>query len=222
MTTYKQTETSTDALTSTSTALQVDTSLLLLNGVMVRSTYCRNFTGADAIGNTAVRQATGGIPPYSYTSSERGIAAVDHGGKVVGMGNGTTTIMITDQSSAQVSYPVTVSNVYDLLVGHAGAPNTYSKYMQHLDRYDYVYMTPEIRDVLDRCYAQPWIEYFPSSATAWTGIANGDLAEVYSGEGTFDFVDQNVHNSGLVFSLHGYDVVQETGSWEVVEPPSDK
>ncbi|MBC3270166.1 Ig-like domain-containing protein [Pseudomonas sp. SWRI81] len=221
MTTYNQKEILQGGATGVA-ALQVDTSLLTLNGIMVRSNYCRNFTGVDAIGNSAVRQPSGGIPPYRYTSSNTRIAAVDAQGKVTGMGNGSATIRITDQSNAQVSYSVAISNVYDLLVGHAGMPNTYSKYMQHLALYDYASMTPQIRAVLDRCYFQPWIEYFPSSTTAWTGIANDDQAEVYSGEGTFDWVDQSVHNSGLVFSLHGFGVAQETGYWEVAEPFSDK
>ncbi|MBC3273497.1 Ig-like domain-containing protein [Pseudomonas sp. SWRI81] len=202
--------------------LRVETSLMSLNGVMVRSGYCTNFTGADAVGNTAQRQPTGGVPGYAYSSSDPSIAAVDGTGKVTGMGNGSATIRIYDRTQAQVSYTVSVSNVYDLLVGNGGSPNTYAKYLAHLSRYGYVSMTPQIRAVLARCYHQPWIVYSPASTTAWTGIANGTSAEVYIGNGTFAYRGQNEDHTGLIFSLHGFSAAQDEDTWEISSPPLDE
>ncbi|MHC8299673.1 Ig-like domain-containing protein [Pseudomonas sp. ZS1P83] len=74
-------------------------------------------TGVDSIGNTAVRTPTGGVPPYSYLSSEPLKAAVtENGGKVTGLKSGVSTIYVVDQEGTTLDYLVSVSNVYRLQI----------------------------------------------------------------------------------------------------------
>ncbi|WP_239369940.1 Ig-like domain-containing protein [Mesorhizobium retamae] len=72
--------------------------------------------GEDFPGNTAVRVASGGTPPYRYASDNPAIAAVDAEGKVTGEANGTTLIRATDTDGRQVAYRVIVTNVFRLVV----------------------------------------------------------------------------------------------------------
>lgn len=201
-------------------SLSVDTSLLVLNGVMIRSAYCPHFNGVDAIGNTALRQASGGKPSYHYQSSNQQVATVDANGKVTGMGNGTATITITDQSNAQVSYSVAVSNVYSLLV-HGGLGWTYARYTQSLTQRGQVRLTQQIRDVMARCFFPPWFKWgaspkYPHLANAWTGVTSGAYAEVYNTDtGIFGWLAQTADpHSGLSFSLKNAGAI---GGLEAVE-----
>ncbi|MNQ86412.1 hypothetical protein D3C85_1016050 [compost metagenome] len=68
-------------------------------------------------GTVMTRAATGGTPPYTYTSSAPHIASVDASGTVRSTGNGTATISVTDSSRApQTStYPVRASSVYRVI-----------------------------------------------------------------------------------------------------------
>ncbi|WP_252089040.1 Ig-like domain-containing protein [Pseudomonas sp. MWU13-3659] len=93
--------------------LSVSSSLLTLNGLSVKYPAWRR-VGPDSNGNTAVRAATGGKPPYSYASSKPSVASVDSNGKVTGNGNGGATITVTDSQRTCVSYEVQVSNVWTL------------------------------------------------------------------------------------------------------------
>ena len=63
-------------------------------------------------GAYGVRQPTGGVPPYQYSSSNPNVAYVDSTGKVTSFGNGSATITVVDQAGQSVSYPVAVSNVF--------------------------------------------------------------------------------------------------------------
>ncbi|MBV4484224.1 Ig-like domain-containing protein [Pseudomonas sp. SWRI153] len=171
-------------LTVTPQQLSIDTTQMVLDGVMVRSGYCPNLNSVDAIGNTQIRAAAGGTPPYTYRSSNASIAAVDASGKVTGMGNGGTTITITDQQAAQVSYSVKVTNIYSLLV-HGGLGWNYQRYLQSLAQRGEVHLTPQIRAVMQRCFFQPWFAWvaspkYPLLDKAWTGNTNGPSAEVYN------------------------------------------
>lgn len=187
--------------------LSVDTSLMRLDGVMVRSGYCPNLNGVDALGNTMVRTAIGGYLPYVYRSSNSAVAAVDTNGKVSGMGNGTATITITDQRNAQVSYAVSVSNVYSLLV-HGGIGWTFPRYIESLAQRGEVGLTAQIRAVMARCYFQPWFAWsagptYSHLANAWTSTVSGSSAEVYNSDTrSFGWLAQSAdpHN-GLSFSL---------------------
>lgn len=68
---------------------------------------------AFSAGNSIRRAASGGTPPYTYSSSNTGVAVVDATGYVTVRGNGSATITVRDSSSpAQTrSYPVSVSNI---------------------------------------------------------------------------------------------------------------
>lgn len=95
--------------------LMVDQRPLLLNGISVKMPGWTR-TGADSINNTAVRAATGGQAPYTYSSSNPAVASVTATGRVVGERNGSATITIADARGARVSYQVQVSNVYTLVL----------------------------------------------------------------------------------------------------------
>ncbi|MGF6488934.1 Ig-like domain-containing protein [Pseudomonas frederiksbergensis] len=213
--------------------LSVDTSMLRLDGVMVRSRYCPNLNGVDAIGNTALRQASGGKPSYHYQSSNQQVATVDANGKVTGMGNGTAIITITDQSNAQVSYSVAVSNVYSLVV-HGGHGWTYARYIQSLAQRGEVDLTSQIRAVMARCFFQPWVKWWSGPTqqypNAWTGVTSGASAEVYNTDTrSFGWLAQTADpTSGLSFSLKnagamgGLEAVEDLEVREIVDmPPVD-
>ncbi|WP_405122084.1 Ig-like domain-containing protein [Pseudomonas sp. M20] len=196
-------------LTVSPQQLSVDTTLMELDGVMVRSGYCPNLNGVDAIGNTKIREAAGGIAPYTYRSSNPAVAAVDAGGKVTGMGNGGATITITDQQAAQVSYSVKVSNIYSVFVG-GGLGWTYQRHLQALAQRGDVHLTPQILAVIQRCFSQPWFVWSagptaPHLDRAWTGNANGARAEVYNTyTRNFEWLDQTADPHHGLFFLFNY------------------
>ncbi|VVE45749.1 hypothetical protein PPN31114_04403 [Pandoraea pneumonica] len=86
---------------------------MILNGRAVKQTWPR--TGAEAPGNWEARPATGGVPPYTYTSGNAGIATVNAVGTVIGQGNGTTTITVRDSRGTATWYRVIVSNVFQFM-----------------------------------------------------------------------------------------------------------
>ena len=98
-----------------SAVLIIDPSDMILDGFAVHADVTWTFSGLDAPNNTATRIPTGGPPPYTYTSDNPTIASVMDG-KVVGTGNGRTTIRITDNSGITANFQVQVSNVYRLIV----------------------------------------------------------------------------------------------------------
>ncbi|MGY2443596.1 Ig-like domain-containing protein, partial [Pseudomonas sp. SDO52101_S400] len=71
-------------------------------------------TGLESIGNTGVRVASGGVPPYDYASSSPNNVPVTQAGKVTGLKNDTATIYVTDQEGTTVTYLVAVTNVHEL------------------------------------------------------------------------------------------------------------
>lgn len=73
-------------------------------------------TGEDSIGNTAVRTPIGGVPPYTYLSSEPLTASVTPQGKVTGLKSGVSTIYVVDQEGTTLTYLVSVTNVYRLQI----------------------------------------------------------------------------------------------------------
>lgn len=183
------------------TPLSIDTSVLLLDGLaIVPSGHISAPNGVDAIGNTALRLATNGSPPYGYKSSSL-VAEVDSAGKVTGRRNGTGTITVTDSSGAQVSYRVAVANVYLATMYHQGHPWTYGRYTTSLTNLGYVGLTPGLRAVLQRCYLSPW---FPSDIghfNIWTGGGVGEGCTI--GTSNFFTVDVNTDMwAGLAFRLY--------------------
>ncbi|SEN69859.1 hypothetical protein SAMN04487857_1501, partial [Pseudomonas sp. ok272] len=62
--------------------------------------------------NTSLsRVASGGLPPYTYISSNPDIAAVDVWGNISSRGNGTATVTVYDSSNQTKSCLIFVSNV---------------------------------------------------------------------------------------------------------------
>ncbi|UVJ45908.1 Ig-like domain-containing protein [Pseudomonas sp. LS1212] len=102
-------------------ALTISPNPMNLNGISVKGTGWAT-TGVDSEGNTQTRLASGGKPPYTYASSNPAVASVTAAGKVTGNGNGSVSITATDQRGRTVSYSVSVSNVYRLVV-HNGNLN---------------------------------------------------------------------------------------------------
>ncbi|MGY2195768.1 hypothetical protein [Pseudomonas pergaminensis] len=99
--------------------LTIDSTRMILNGyAIVAPNWPRN--GQDYVGNAQTRTAIGGKKPYTHTSESSAVAIVEAStGKVTGMSNGTTRIKVSDDSGQTVSYEVTVSNVWQLIL-HPG------------------------------------------------------------------------------------------------------
>ncbi|MDD2049745.1 Ig-like domain-containing protein [Pseudomonas putida] len=66
---------------------------------------------AASSGGSYQRQATGGVPPYAYQSSNLQVATVDQTGFVVAGANGASVITVFDANGDQASYTVTFSGV---------------------------------------------------------------------------------------------------------------
>jgi hypothetical protein len=92
--------------------LSIDQTTMNLNGFAIIAFWGQ--PAGDYSGNNQTRVATGGRPPYTYSSRNSAVASVTAAGKVRGVANGSTTIDVRDQAGSTVSYNVTVSNVYYL------------------------------------------------------------------------------------------------------------
>ena len=106
--------------------LSIAPGTMLLDGIAIKVSWPR--TGREAVGNSAIRTASGGSLPYTYFSTNSAVASVSPQGLVVGNANGTAIIQVEDQKGASVNYNVVVSNVYqlfanELLLNYAEAVN---------------------------------------------------------------------------------------------------
>jgi hypothetical protein len=70
---------------------------------------------------TVLRGASGGVPPYTYSSSNSAVAPVDVNGLVTSRSNGATTITIRDSAGSSGGYTVHVTGV--VLVHDLGGGN---------------------------------------------------------------------------------------------------
>jgi len=91
--------------------LEVPSTDMILNGLAVKQDW--PLTGVEAPGNWEARPASGGVPPYTYTSSNTAIAFVNGFGTVFGQRNGSATITIRDSRGETTSYVVRVSNIFE-------------------------------------------------------------------------------------------------------------
>ncbi|SFW88614.1 hypothetical protein SAMN03159376_05009 [Pseudomonas sp. NFACC09-4] len=94
--------------------LIVDPTPMRLDGIKIFQSY--GLAQREVPNNTGTRMPTGGIPPYSYTSLDPETASVSEAGKVAGLRNGVTTIVIEDSAGAEVRYEVMVENIVRLLI----------------------------------------------------------------------------------------------------------
>ncbi|MGL5999637.1 MAG: Ig-like domain-containing protein, partial [Pseudomonas proteolytica] len=98
--------------------LTIDTSLMKFSGTLyqIPSTLRWDSKGFRL---TQQRTAQGGLPPYTYTSSNPAIASVASNGTVTGLKAGTVTITVKDSAANTASYTVesTIVN-YEIL--HSG------------------------------------------------------------------------------------------------------
>jgi hypothetical protein len=99
-------------------ALTIDQSVMTLSGIVVRLSWPT--TGLQFLDNAQTRVARGGVPPYTYSSSNVAVATVSPSGEVVGQGNGGSLITVQDSAQARLSYTVNKTNAYSLAVS-AGA-----------------------------------------------------------------------------------------------------
>ncbi|WP_238349920.1 hypothetical protein [Pseudomonas sp. SWRI111] len=159
-------------------ALGIDKQPMILNGLSVKVSGWQK-TGEDSLGNTALRTATGGVPPYTYLSSEPLTASVtEKGGKVTGLRHGAPTIYVIDQEGNEVNYRVSVSNVYQLQINDQlvnspeavswmesmqGVPVWYASYR---DMYR-VYVPPPRTTAIWTCY--PSVVVVPNGGFWWFG-----------------------------------------------------
>lgn len=99
--------------------LIIDTSPLRLDGLNISidgTGLPWERTGGNPVDTSAKRPASGGVPPYTYKSSNSTIVSVDGLGTVVSEGNGPATITVTDKVGQSKSYSVTVTNVVTFLM----------------------------------------------------------------------------------------------------------
>jgi hypothetical protein len=92
-------------------SLVFDSSPVTLNGKVYLIPAVPHVLPAFPANTTVQRAATGGQPPYVYTSSDSAVAEVDATGLTSARGKGAATITVTDAKGETASYPVSVTGV---------------------------------------------------------------------------------------------------------------
>lgn len=93
--------------------LLFDTSPVALPGKIYLIPGRRDVLPAFPTGTTVQRTASGGHPPYTYTSSDPDVAQVSEDGLTSVRGNGNATITVTDAAGESRSYGVSVTGVIE-------------------------------------------------------------------------------------------------------------
>lgn len=99
--------------------LTLDTSPLILSGKI----YINAGGGMPSplpSGSFIQRQASGGTPPYTYTSSNNTVASVNDSGLVQSQSNGSASITVNDSENQTLSYTVTVSGAFRFIYAGSG------------------------------------------------------------------------------------------------------
>jgi hypothetical protein len=91
----------------------LDTSPASLPGKIYLMPGYPDLLPAFPTGTTVLRQASGGRPPYTYSSSNPKVAQVDSQGLTSVRGNGNATITVADAGGERKSYSVSVSGVIE-------------------------------------------------------------------------------------------------------------
>ncbi|MEX5507990.1 hypothetical protein [Pseudomonas paralactis] len=103
--------------TITYETLNIDGSTLYLSGWHMLSTGAAEI--GDFPGAAFARQPKGGVPPYSFSLAPQSYPAATihpYSGNVRSHRNGSTRVIVSDSAGASVSYPVTVSNCWELYI----------------------------------------------------------------------------------------------------------
>ena len=153
--------------------LNFNQSPVTLNGtayILVGNGTLPNFGGGTSVRHVA----SGGVPPYRYSSSNTGVAVVDGSGLVTVRRNGSTTITATDSASPQQSrsYTVTVTGVW--LCHHLGGGNYKVIYASAAARGLHV---PDIGTL--RAISAAYGGRFPWGGYTWSSSAHWPLPPVY-------------------------------------------
>jgi hypothetical protein len=69
------------------------------------------------VGERDERQATGGVPPYAYETSDLNVVGVGNSGGTLAFAPGSATITVRDSANGSGSYPVTVTAAFDIAIG---------------------------------------------------------------------------------------------------------
>jgi hypothetical protein len=114
--------------------LIVDTTPIILNGQNysidhVALGWLR--TGSDPASTSETRTVSGGVPPYSFTTSAPVIASVDCAGCIRSEGNGEAVITVSDTLGQSKTIRVTCTNVTRLLI--QPSPTSHSLAMHWID-----------------------------------------------------------------------------------------
>ena len=153
----------------------VDPTAMHLSGTMVLTSL--PLSGNDAVGTAERRTPTGGLPPYTYTSSQPSIASVDSSGTVRSGSNGSATITVKDSLGAHASYLVTISNVYRLV--KSSGPYDYSEAMAWVVRQGARITTnAEIYAYL-RAISVRYVGVWLTDNNHWYGTGTGNSAGSY-------------------------------------------
>lgn len=162
--------------------LSIDTSTLVLNGWHFNSTGANQI--ADFPGAAFARQPKGGVAPYYYSIQPQSYpaAVIDNSGNVRSRRNGSTRVTVSDSAGAQVSYPVTVSNCWDLYI-LAGDVYPFGHH-NFLERVQLPYeQIPESRwSSIYTAYGRVPIRWNGDTQLAWiTSVVEGGRSKSYNG-----------------------------------------
>ncbi|WP_283180559.1 hypothetical protein [Pseudomonas svalbardensis] len=106
--------------------LIVDTSPLMLSGLNITAEPNLNWplTGNHPTGTTQQRRASGGTPPYIYTSSDPAVAIVTDEGLIISQRNGSTTVLVQDAGGQEKRVPVSCLNNFILRMHYVSGSNS--------------------------------------------------------------------------------------------------
>jgi hypothetical protein len=113
---YGSGETSAARTFTVASELIVDISPLILSGLNITAEPNLNWplTGNHPSGTTQQRRASGGMPPYIYTSNDPAVAIVTDEGLIISQRNGSTTVLVQDAGGQEKRVPVTCLNNFIL------------------------------------------------------------------------------------------------------------
>ncbi|TWC13676.1 MULTISPECIES: Ig-like domain-containing protein [unclassified Pseudomonas] len=137
--------------------LSIDRTPLALDGFRIFASWPA--TGVEAPGNTAIRRAVGGTPPYRYTSSNTQVATVSGNGQVTGIRRGSAVITVSDSSTPvqSATYTAQVSNTWLLGVVVPGTFTSLAAFHQWLGTVGgYLINSSGQFQTLENLYARPF------------------------------------------------------------------